>query len=152
MREVTAKEAAAEATEELSQQAEARASKKAKRGGAGSKDRSKDRSMDPSAAASTVEVIRAMEAKLKRATEGKQPGTGNRKSKWLGRVLEVLTAGSLQRRIPKQLTEMISNESSFAAVVAFAIAFLCTMATAFVSALVKRAQATSRRSAGAKDC
>ncbi|KOO28769.1 cs domain-containing protein [Chrysochromulina tobinii] len=151
-REVTAKEAAAEATEELSQQAEARASKKAKRGGAGSKDRSKDRSMDPSAAASTVEVIRAMEAKLKRATEGKQPGTGNRKSKWLGRVLEVFTAGSLQRRIPKQLTEMISNESSFAAVVAFAIAFLCTMATAFVSALVKRAQATSRRSAGAKDC
>jgi len=151
-REVTAKEAAAEATEELSQQAEARASKKAKRGGAGSKDRSKDRSMDPSAAASTVEVIRAMEAKLKRATEGKQPGSGNRKSKWLGRVLEVFTAGSLQRRIPKQLTEMISNESSFAAVVAFAIAFLCTMATAFVSALVKRAQATSRRSAGAKDC
>ena len=151
-REVTAKEAAAEATEELSQQAEARASKKAKRGGAGSKDRSKDRSKDPSAAASTVEVIRAMEAKLKRATEGKQPGSGNRKSKWLGRVLEVFTAGSLQRRIPKQLTEMISNESSFAAVVAFAIAFLCTMATAFVSALVKRAQATSRRSAGAKDC
>ena len=151
-REVTAKEAAAEATEELSQQAEAKASKKAKRGGAGSKDRSKDRSMDPSAAASTVEVIRAMEAKLKRATEGKQPGSGNRKSKWLGRVLEVFTAGSLQRRIPKQLTEMISNESSFAAVVAFAIAFLCTMATAFVSALVKRAQATSRRSAGAKDC
>lgn len=151
-REVTAKEAAAEATEELSQQAEARASKKAKRGGAGSKDRSKDRSMDPSAAASTVEVIRAMEAKLKRATEGKQPESGNRKSKWLGRVLEVFTAGSLQRRIPKQLTEMISNESSFAAVVAFAIAFLCTMATAFVSALVKRAQATSRRSAGAKDC
>jgi hypothetical protein len=151
-REVTAKEAAAEATEELSQQAEARASKKAKRGGAGSKDRSKDRSMDPSAAASTVEVIRAMEAKLKRATEGKQPGSGNRKSKWLGRVLEVFTAGSLQRRIPKQLTEMISNESSFAAVVAFAIAFLCTMATAFVRALVKRAQATSRRSAGAKDC
>ena len=147
-REVTAKEA----TEELSQQAEARASKKAKRGGAGSKDRSKDRSMDPSAAASTVEVIRAMEAKLKRATEGKQPGSGNRKSKWLGRVLEVFTAGSLQRRIPKQLTEMISNESSFAAVVAFAIAFLCTMATAFVRALVKRAQATSRRSAGAKDC
>ena len=143
-REVTAKEA----TEELSQQAEARASKKAKRGGAGSKDRSKD----PSAAASTVEVIRAMEAKLKRATEGKQPGSGNRKSKWLGRVLEVFTAGSLQRRIPKQLTEMISNESSFAAVVAFAIAFLCTMATAFVRALVKRAQATSRRSAGAKDC
>jgi hypothetical protein len=151
-REVTAKEAAAEATEELSQQAEARASKKAKRGGAGSKDRSKDRSKDPSAAASTVEVIRAMEAKLKRATEGKQPESGNRKSKWLGRVLEVFTAGSLQRRIPKQLTEMISNESSFAAVVAFAIAFLCTMATAFVSALVKRAQATSRRSAGAKDC
>jgi len=75
--------------------------------------------MDPSAAASTVEVIRAMEAKLKRATEGKQPGTGNRKSKWLGRVLEVFTAGSLQRRIPKQLTEMISNESSFAAVVCF---------------------------------
>ena len=143
-REVTAKEA----TEELSQQAEARASKKAKRGGAGSKDRSKD----PSAAASTVEVIKAMEAKLKRATEGKQPGSGNRKSKWLGRVLEVFTAGSLQRRIPKQLTEMISNESSFAAVVAFAIAFLCTMATAFVRALVKRAQATSRRSAGAKDC
>jgi hypothetical protein len=93
-----------------------------------------------------------MEAKLKRATEGKQPGSGNRKSKWLGRVLEVFTAGSLQRRIPKQLTEMISNESSFAAVVAFAIAFLCTMATAFVRALVKRAQATSRRSAGAKDC
>ena len=152
VREVTAKEAAAEATEELSQQAEARASKKAKRGGAGSKDRSKDRSMDPSAAASTVEVIKAMEAKLKRATEGKQPGSGNRKSKWLGRVLEVFTAGSLQRRIPKQLTEMISNESSFAAVVAFAIAFLCTMATAFVRALVKRAQATSRRSAGAKDC
>lgn len=144
-REVAAKEAAAEATEELSKQAEAKASKKAKRGGAGSKD--------PSAAASTVEVIRAMEAKLKRATEGKQPGSGNRKSKWLGRrVLELFTAGSLQRRIPKQLTEMISNESSFAAVVAFAFAFLCTMATAFVSALVKRAQATSRRSAGAKDC
>ena len=147
-REVTAKGAATEATEateELSKQAEAKASKKVKRGGAGSKV--------PSPAASTEEVIRAMEAKLKRATEGKQPGSGNRKSKWLGRrVLELFTAGSLQRRIPKQLTEMISNESSFAAVVAFAFAFLCTMATAFVSALVKRAQATSRRSAGAKDC
>ena len=93
-----------------------------------------------------------MEAKLKRATEGKQPGSGNRNSKWLGRVLEVFTAGSVQLRLPKQLTELISTESSFAAIVAFVIAFLCTMATAFVSALVKRAQATSRRSAGANDC
>ena len=140
-REVTAKGAATEATEateELSKQAEA------KRGGAGSKV--------PSPAASTEEVIRAMEAKLKRATEGKQPGSGNRNSKWLGRVLEVFTAGSVQLRLPKQLKELISTESSFAAIVAFVIAFLCTMATAFVSALVKRAQATSRRSAGANDC
>ena len=146
-REVTAKGAATEATEateELSKQAEAKASKKVKRGAAGSKD--------PSPAASTEEVIRAMEAKLKRATEGKQPGSGNRNSKWLGRVLEVFTAGSVQLRLPKQLTELISTESSFAAIVAFVIAFLCTMATAFVSALVKRAQATSRRSAGANDC